>query len=257
MEKYRDNAGTLADPRTEKTPFAFPQVCSNAKMGRIRAMNHSPRRSNKLHLHENPVAQLTQSSKNNLVRLVMVTSVKLAYNWKQCFAALLLYASASSASIPAALAGELDGRRAAAIGTPKALSHGELVFHGNYCGPGNRSGARPVDALDVACMHHDACTFSGKIQSCACNAQLVKEAKAVAQNRAQPAALRSVASLTATAAAAGLVFCTKSRVGLPKKQRPPPSSIKAIEQEGKADTLQALPIAPNPAQETVQPPRAP
>jgi hypothetical protein len=192
----------------------------------------------------------------------MITSVKFFRHWQRCCTAVLLCASFSNASVPAAQAGELDDRRAAAIDTPEAVSHGELVFHGNYCGPGNRSGAKPVDALDVACMHHDACTPSGKIQSCACNSRLVEEATAVAQDPAQPAALQSLATLTAAAATAGLVLCTSAKDGLPEeKTKVLPSLINPADSsvslpERKTDALQALPVAPNP-QATVLAPRAP
>ncbi len=41
-----------------------------------------------------------------------------------------------------------------AIDTPRGPG---FLIYGNYCGPGNRGPAhRPIDALDAACMHHDA-----------------------------------------------------------------------------------------------------
>lgn len=62
---------------------------------------------------------------------------------------------------------------------------GDLVFHGNYCGPGSRGVDRPpVDALDEACMHHDACSpavGSGRLPTCGCNARLAREAGRVAR----------------------------------------------------------------------------
>ncbi|WP_026190754.1 hypothetical protein [Methylobacterium sp. WSM2598] len=83
------------------------------------------------------------------------------------------------------------------------LIDGSLVFHGNYCGPGDRGPGRPpVDALDRACMHHDACTPAGGVPSCACNARLQREATAVARSRRQPADLRDLAALVAQGAAA-------------------------------------------------------
>ena len=111
------------------------------------------------------------------------------------------------AAATGARADEMDDRIAATQNMPDALKNGELVFHGNYCGTGNRSGSDPIDALDLACMRHDACTPTGKVQSCACNARFAKEAGAVARDSRQPAELRSLATLTATAATAGMVLC--------------------------------------------------
>lgn len=62
---------------------------------------------------------------------------------------------------------------------------GDLVFHGNYCGPGSRGvGRPPVDALDAACMHHDACSpaVGTGLPSCGCNARLAREASLVARS---------------------------------------------------------------------------
>ncbi|MET0257938.1 MAG: hypothetical protein ABW179_05090 [Methylobacterium sp.] len=62
---------------------------------------------------------------------------------------------------------------------------GDLVFHGNYCGPGSRGvGRPPVDALDEACMHHDACSpaVGTGLPSCGCNARLAQEASRVARS---------------------------------------------------------------------------
>jgi hypothetical protein len=84
------------------------------------------------------------------------------------------------------------------------IDHGELLFHGNYCGPGSRPGARPVDALDAACMRHDTCSKKG-VPSCACNARFQYEAAAVANNPAQPPDIQFLASITAAGAA--LLIC--------------------------------------------------
>ncbi len=85
---------------------------------------------------------------------------------------------------------------------------GPLLIHGNYCGPGNRKGA-PVDALDAACMRHDACMPSTGLPSCGCMARLQHEAEAVARNPSEPADVQILA--TATAAGAALVLCEGSR----------------------------------------------
>jgi hypothetical protein len=58
---------------------------------------------------------------------------------------------------------------------------GQELFHGNYCGKGQRGeGLPPTDALDAACMRHDACYDTAGYASCACDAILRREASAVA-----------------------------------------------------------------------------
>lgn len=82
------------------------------------------------------------------------------------------------------------------------LAHGALLFHGNYCGPGNRGPhAAPVDALDRACMRHDACTPEAPaLPSCACNTRLRRDADLIARNPRQPDDLRSLARAVADGA---------------------------------------------------------
>ena len=126
-----------------------------------------------------------------------------------CFTIVLLCAT-SFASVTGVKGDDRDDRKAAAVDTPDAIKRGELVFHGNYCGLGNRAGAEPIDALDLACMHHDACTPTGKVQSCPCNARLAEEASAVARDPTQTAELQSLAVLTAAAATAGKALCIPS-----------------------------------------------
>ncbi|MDP4003476.1 phospholipase A2 family protein [Methylobacterium sp. NEAU K] len=61
-----------------------------------------------------------------------------------------------------------------------AVVAGKALYHGNYCGTGNRgAGVPPIDALDEACMHHDACYDAAGYRSCACDATLRREASAV------------------------------------------------------------------------------
>ncbi len=192
----------------------------------------------------------------------MITATTLLRHGRRCCTVVLLFA-ASIVLVTGAHAGGLDDRRAVAIDTPEAVSHGELVFHGNYCGLGNRAGAKPVDALDKACMHHDACSPSGKIPSCACNARLVEEASAVARDPAQPAELQSLASLTATAAAAGLALCAPTAQGSPNPEaQVSPAPLKPVDApapvaEGRANASQALPVAPVPLHAVPRAPRAP
>ncbi len=82
------------------------------------------------------------------------------------------------------------------------VMHGQLVFHGNYCGPGNKGDhPAPVDALDAACMHHDACTVDFELPACSCNERLAQEAAAVASDPRAPTEEREAANFTAEGAA--------------------------------------------------------
>ena len=59
---------------------------------------------------------------------------------------------------------------------------GKELFHGNYCGAGQRgSDLPPVDALDAACQRHDACYDAAGHRSCACDGVLRREAAAVSE----------------------------------------------------------------------------
>lgn len=83
------------------------------------------------------------------------------------------------------------------------LNRGALLFHGNYCGPGNRAPLPPIDALDRACMHHDACSpdaGSDRLPTCGCNRRLRAEALSVARNARQSENLRSTARSVADGA---------------------------------------------------------
>ena len=90
---------------------------------------------------------------------------------------------------------------AACLATP-ASAQSELpvhkptvLFHGNYCGPGNNAPLAPIDALDAACARHDACTPSHGLASSACNARLQRDTDAVAHDPRQPDDLRALAGL--------------------------------------------------------------
>lgn len=87
----------------------------------------------------------------------------------------------------------------------KALRRGPLLIHGNYCGIGNRPGAPPVDALDAACMRHDACTHENDLPSCRCDDRLRIEADEVAHDPATPAEVATLAA--ATAASMSILIC--------------------------------------------------
>ncbi|WP_313901562.1 hypothetical protein [Methylobacterium sp. J-076] len=79
------------------------------------------------------------------------------------------------------------------------------MIYGNYCGPGNRGPAhRPIDALDLACAHHDACWPSdpATLPACTCNARLHAEAGRVARDPRTPDRTRQTAQFIADFASA-------------------------------------------------------
>ncbi|RYB01673.1 hypothetical protein [Lichenibacterium ramalinae] len=77
------------------------------------------------------------------------------------------------------------------------LMHGELVYHGNYCGPGNKGRhPAPVDALDEACMHHDACTVDFQVPACSCNDKLRSASARIAGDPLAPEEERKAAEFT-------------------------------------------------------------
>ncbi|AWN37941.1 phospholipase A2 family protein [Methylobacterium radiodurans] len=60
---------------------------------------------------------------------------------------------------------------------------GTELFHGNYCGKGQRGeGLTPTDDLDAACMRHDACYDTAGYSSCACDTALKREASVVSDS---------------------------------------------------------------------------
>ena len=85
-------------------------------------------------------------------------------------------------------------------------SRGALLIHGNFCGPGNRGpGYAPIDALDLACAHHDACwpdPALGLLPACACNRRLEVEAGLVARDPWSPVETRQTARFIADFATA-------------------------------------------------------
>lgn len=100
-------------------------------------------------------------------------------------------------------------------GVVKELRSGPLLMHGNYCGIGSRPGApEPIDALDAACMRHDACTRTGTLPGCACNERLRGEAAAIALSPRTPPDIKLVASATASAMAV-LICKTGGTVAVP------------------------------------------
>lgn len=130
-------------------------------------------------------------------------------------------------------------------------TNGLTLIHGNYCGVGSRPGG-PIDALDVACMHHDACTPTGRLPTCECNARLRDEAALVARDPRQPTELQSMASMVA--AAATVMLCKPLNSTASAQPSPvPPAAVPAA--PAPAVPAPAEPVATAP--ETVAPAAAP
>lgn len=100
----------------------------------------------------------------------------------------------------------VSGAAAQDIIPPGPSGRGALLIYGNFCGPGNRGpGYEPIDALDLACAHHDACStdpLSGMLTPCACNRRLRIEASAVARDPHAPAQTQETAQFIADFATA-------------------------------------------------------
>ena len=90
----------------------------------------------------------------------------------------------------------------ASLAQPAANGGAKFLVHGNYCGPGNNAPLAPIDALDEACAHHDACTPSRGLPTKLCNARLEQEATAIALDPREPDDLRAMAGVVAAFAAA-------------------------------------------------------
>ncbi|GJD69659.1 hypothetical protein [Methylobacterium gnaphalii] len=83
---------------------------------------------------------------------------------------------------------------------------GKELFHGNYCGAGQRGeGLPPTDQLDAACMRHDACYDAAGYASCACDRVLAREAAAVADQPGVTPDVRGQA--LSVVEAAGVLSC--------------------------------------------------
>ncbi|MBX9934067.1 MAG: hypothetical protein K2Y56_21540 [Methylobacterium sp.] len=77
-----------------------------------------------------------------------------------------------------------SGRREAPLpgGSPLDAATGRDLYHGNYCGVGQRGeGLPPTDALDAACQRHDSCYATAGYRSCACDKTLKLEAAIVSE----------------------------------------------------------------------------
>lgn len=76
-----------------------------------------------------------------------------------------------------------------------AVATGRGLYHGNFCGPGDRGADQePTDTLDAACRAHDLC-YDETARSCACDATLRREALAVAADPRQSRELRKRAAI--------------------------------------------------------------
>jgi hypothetical protein len=117
----------------------------------------------------------------------------------------------SSGSKAGGTANDLNGR-VPNEGAPQPRSNlanvlaGKELFHGNYCGAGQRGeGLPPTDALDAACMRHDACYDAAGYASCACDRVLGREASIVADQPGVTSDVRGKA--LSVVEAAGLLDC--------------------------------------------------
>ncbi|AWN43557.1 hypothetical protein [Methylobacterium durans] len=75
------------------------------------------------------------------------------------------------------------------------------LIHGNYCGVGNNAPLPPIDALDLACARHDACSPSGRLPSRACNLRFQRETAFISRDPRQPDDLRALAGFMSAGAA--------------------------------------------------------
>lgn len=87
--------------------------------------------------------------------------------------------------------------------------------HGHYCGVGNsQAGEEPVDALDRACMEHDACAnVPAGLPVCTCHRALIRAASAVAADPEESDTIRALATNIATVI--GRVPCPDDEAGGP------------------------------------------
>lgn len=168
--------------------------------------------------------------------------------WLRCCCAGLVLACAA---IGAASVLHAQTAGPAASNNPAVATNGATLIHGNYCGAGNRPGKPPIDALDLACMNHDACTPTGGIPTCDCNERLRDEAAAVARDPRQAPELQSLAALTAAAATAMICKPVINAVAPPAPAVEPAVAPAPVDQPPAARApMQIVPssVAPAPSQ---------
>jgi hypothetical protein len=87
-------------------------------------------------------------------------------------------------------------------GDVAAAITGRDLYHGNFCGLGNRGDHLvSADPLDEVCKRHDQC-FERTNRSCSCNEPLQREAYRVAELKSAPRELRARAASIVEAAPA-------------------------------------------------------
>jgi hypothetical protein len=83
-------------------------------------------------------------------------------------------------------------------GSVPAMLAGRDLYHGNFCGPGDRGpDAQPVDELDAVCQRHDACYTQAGRRSCGCDRALKTSALQVAATTSLSRELRRRAASVA------------------------------------------------------------
>lgn len=88
-----------------------------------------------------------------------------------------------------------------------AVATGENLYHGNFCGPGDRGAEKePTDVLDEACRRHDLC-YEETDRSCECDATLRREALGVAADPSQSRELRKRAAIVSQST--DIMTCTR------------------------------------------------
>jgi len=90
---------------------------------------------------------------------------------------------------------------APALAQSSGLGQPAALIHGNYCGLGNNAPLPPIDALDAACAHHDACTPMGGLPSRACNLRLQAMTDRISRDPRQPDDIRALAGFMSAGAA--------------------------------------------------------
>jgi hypothetical protein len=108
--------------------------------------------------------------------------------------------SGSRAGGPANELNTGDGRARERLpgGSVARMLSGRDLYHGNYCGPGDRGpGRAPTDALDSACRAHDACYTAAGHRSCGCDRALQRAALTAASDAALSRTLRARAASVA------------------------------------------------------------
>lgn len=79
-------------------------------------------------------------------------------------------------------------------GDAAAAIAGTNLYHGNFCGAGNRGDdVPPTDELDAACKRHDEC-FDATNRACSCNEPLRRDAYRVSELKSASRELRARAA---------------------------------------------------------------